>query len=226
MNKKNIIAVVLARGGSKRLKNKNLQKIGKTSLLEITINFAIKLKFINDIVLSTDSKKMLDICKRKKILTPGLRPSKLSKDKTSSEDVIFYLLKWYEKKYKKVDGILLLQPTTPYRDLTVFNMSINKFRMNMNKVYVSVSKLNKQIQNVYNIQNNLINRVLKKKYNVKNLYILDGSLYLISKKNLLKYKTFVPKVFRPVINKKLKYSIDIDFPEDLKFARLIDNRNF
>ena len=167
MNKKNIIAVVLARGGSKRLKNKNLQKIGKTSLLEITINFAIKLKFINDIVLSTDSKKMLDICKRKKILTPGLRPSKLSKDKTSSEDVIFYLLKWYEKKYKKVDGILLLQPTTPYRDLTVFNMSINKFRMNMNKVYVSVSKLNKQIQNVYNIQNNLINRVLKKNIMLK-----------------------------------------------------------
>ena len=125
MNKKNIIAVILARGGSKRLKNKNLQKIGKTSLLEITINFARKLKLIKDIVLSTDSKKMLDICKRKKILTPGLRPFKLSKDKTTSEDVVFYLLKWYEKKYKKkVDGILLLQPTTPYRDLNVFNISL------------------------------------------------------------------------------------------------------
>ena len=79
MKKKNIVAFILARKGSKRLKNKNLQILfNKTSLVEATIKFAKKLRFVNDIILSSDHEKIHNIGKKEKILSPGLRPKNLS----------------------------------------------------------------------------------------------------------------------------------------------------
>ena len=80
MRKPKIVAFILARKGSTRLKKKNLQLIsGKTSLIKSTINFAKKLKYVDDIVLSSDDKKIYKFSFDKKILSPGIRPSYLSK---------------------------------------------------------------------------------------------------------------------------------------------------
>ena len=68
MNKEHIIGIILARKGSKRLKNKNLKKINGRSLCEITIKFAKKLKFLKNIVLSTDDKKLFSLSRKNKIL--------------------------------------------------------------------------------------------------------------------------------------------------------------
>ena len=64
MNKNHILGIILARKGSKRIKNKNLKKIHGKSLTEITINFAKSLKFLTNIVLSTDDKKILNLAKK------------------------------------------------------------------------------------------------------------------------------------------------------------------
>ena len=55
--KKKILAIIPARGGSKGLKNKNLKKIGKKSLISLAINSCKKLKLVDKIFVSTDSKK-------------------------------------------------------------------------------------------------------------------------------------------------------------------------
>ena len=166
MKKKNIVAFILARKGSKRLKNKNLQILfNKTSLVEATIKFAKKLRFVNDIILSSDHEKIHNIGKKEKILSPGLRPKNLSSGNTSSEKVIEYLLNWYEQNKKKIDGILLLQPTTPYRDISLFNKAYKLFNRNKNSV-IGVTKIFKNPKNFFygnRIFNN--NKNLKKKKN-------------------------------------------------------------
>ena len=90
-------------------------------MIKSTINFAKKLKYVDDIVLSSDDKKIYKFSFDKKILSPGIRPSYLSKKNTKSEQVAKYLLKWYEKKKGKIDALLLLQPTTPFRNIRLFN---------------------------------------------------------------------------------------------------------
>ena len=128
MKKPHIVAFILARKGSKRLRNKNLKTLfDKTSLVEATIKFAKKLKFVDNIVLSSDHKKILQISKKEKILSPGLRPKNLSGSQISSEKIVQYLLDWYEKKVKKIDGILLLQPTTPFRSISFINKAYKIF---------------------------------------------------------------------------------------------------
>ena len=64
-NKKNksLLTIILARKGSRRILNKNLRKIGKNSLVETTIKFALKLKNYSDVILSTDDLRIIKIAK-------------------------------------------------------------------------------------------------------------------------------------------------------------------
>ena len=114
---KNILTVILARKGSERLKNKNLRKINKKSLAEITIKFSIKLKKYSYILISTDHPKIINIAKKYKIIIPGIRPKYLSGKHSSSLNVVKYIINWYQKNYHtRIKGIIVLQPTSPFRD--------------------------------------------------------------------------------------------------------------
>jgi len=191
-----ILVLILARGGSKRLKNKNILKLKKKPLIIWTIKFAKKLPYITDIMISTDDNKIAKIGKMNEAYVPWIRPKKLSGDKATSTKAALHAVNWYEKKVEKIDGILLLQPTSPFRNLNVFKKIIKLYKKNLNKNYVSVSK-NK----------------------LKRSYKPNGSLYLISPKKFRKHKTFITKDSIGVLFKTRKEQIDIDYKSDLNFAR-------
>ena len=194
-----ILVLILARGGSKRLKNKNILKLKKKPLITWTIKFAKKLPNITDVMISTDDNKIAKIGKMNQAYVPWLRPKKLSGDRVTSTKAALHAVNWYEKKVKKIDGILLLQPTSPFRNLKVFRKIIKLYKKNFNKNYVSVSKNNKGRQ--------------------KKSYKPNGSLYLISPKKFRKYRTFITKDSVGVLFKTKKEQIDIDYKSDLSFAR-------
>ena len=99
--KSNILAITLARGGSKAVKNKNIKKINGKPLIFYTISEAKKSKYINDYIVSTDSIKIAKIAKKFGALTPFLRPKKFSTDKASSVDALIHATKFMEKIKKK-----------------------------------------------------------------------------------------------------------------------------
>jgi len=80
---KNIIALIPARGGSKAIKNKNIIKIQKKPLIYYSINIAKKIKLINEVFVSTDSKKIKKISEYFGANVPFLRPGKYSDDKST-----------------------------------------------------------------------------------------------------------------------------------------------
>ena len=113
---KNILAIVPARMGSKRLKMKNIKIFKGKPLFIWALKSAMASKYIDDIFLTTDSKKVQKIAKQHGYYSKYLRNPKLSKDKTSANEVIIDVL----KNLKKNTTILFIykQPH-PYEKFTI-----------------------------------------------------------------------------------------------------------
>ena len=101
-NKKyRILAVTLARGGSKSIKNKNITKINGKPLIYYTIKEAKKSKLISRYLVSTDDKKIASVCKKLGADVPFLRPKKLSTDKARAVDADAHALEFLREKKEK-----------------------------------------------------------------------------------------------------------------------------
>jgi CMP-N-acetylneuraminic acid synthetase len=209
-----ILVLVLARKGSKRLKNKNILKINNKSLVARTIHFAKKLPHVTEIMISTDDSRIVKIAEKNQICVPWLRPKKISRDNTTSEKAALHAINWYEKKVEKVNGVLLLQPTSPFRSLSIFKKVIKMYKKNYKKNYVSVSQSN------HNSKFYKFKKVLNiKDKKSRKFYKPNGSLYLISPEKLKRQKVFVPKDSIGIFFKNTKYQIDIDNKSDLLHAK-------
>ena len=97
-----ILGIIPARGGSKRLVNKNIKELGGKHLIEWTIESAIKSKTFCDILISTDSKEVSSIVKKYDVLIPWLRPSNLATDESKIIDVLRHAVNWYQDEIKRL----------------------------------------------------------------------------------------------------------------------------
>ena len=115
MKKKIIPCVILARKGSKSLKNKNTYKLNGKPLISYTIEYALKSKLITHIIVSTDDYKVNQLVKKYKCICIYPRPKKYSEDMSRSEPAILHALKFFEKKIGKFNTFAYLQITEPFR---------------------------------------------------------------------------------------------------------------
>lgn len=122
-----ILAIIPARKGSKGLKDKNIKDFCGKPLICWTIQSAIKCKFIDKVIVSTDSKKIKDISIKYGAEVPFFRPKKYSDDKAKTLDAVNYTVKKLEKdKSYFADYIVTLQPTSPLRKKKKYRRS-NKY---------------------------------------------------------------------------------------------------
>ena len=198
-----IIALIPARKNSTRIKNKNMKLFKKKPLIQRTIEIAKKIKNIQGVYISTDDEKIINLGLKLGVSVPWKRPKKLSTKKSSTESVIHHFLAWYKKKKGKIDAILLLQPTSPYRNIKSINNAILSFKKNPKKNIISFSEISKK------------NADTKKKINKLKI---NGSLYLLSVKLLKKKKKILKLPFNKIIQKSYKESIDLDFKNQWKKA--------
>jgi CMP-N-acetylneuraminic acid synthetase len=203
--KKKILALILARKNSKRLKNKNVYKLGNKPLVTWTFNILKKKnirRLFTDIIVSTDSNKIKKLSENYKFLSPWIRPKNLSGQFISSESSALHALKWYEKNIKKVDAIFLFQPTSPFRSQKKIKTAIKMLTKNPKRQIVSVCA-----KETYKFKKNDIN----------------GSIYLTPISTLKKFKTFKKKGFMPLKTYRQSENIDIDTLEDMVFAEKMIN---
>ena len=106
------------------------------------------LKFLDDIIITTDDKKILNNLKKNKFVKTLFRPGRLAKNDTEMIDVIFHTIKFYEKKFNKISTVLLLQPTSPIRSLKIISFGYNKYQiLNKKKSVISVSASSNPLKN-------------------------------------------------------------------------------
>ena len=118
----NVVALIPARSGSVGLKNKNIKIFNGKPLIYYAIKSAKQSKLINDVIVSSDSEKILNISK-KYGATTLLRPKKYATSKSTDLDVIKNLV---ENLEKKIDILVFLRPTNPFRTGKDIDSCINK----------------------------------------------------------------------------------------------------
>lgn len=218
IKKKKLIAIIPVRKGSEGIKNKNLIKIGKKTLLERTIIIAKKNKYIDNIIVTTDCPKMLKIAKKYNVEAKNLRPKYLSNSKALTVDVIKYIIKKYliKKTY-----ILLLQVTSPMRSSILTDKFLSTFDQN-NKATSAVSVTLQESYHPHKtqtIKNGWLNSLmsfesmLPRQYLPK-CYYLNGLFYIAYSETILKLNSFFSRYTLPFFIKK-KFSLNIDEKEDL-----------
>ena len=106
------LVIIPARGGSKSIKNKNLQTINGDSLISISIKKFLDLNISVDIIVTSDSKEILNIAKTNGALAVT-RPKNISGDSANSESALLHAINEYEKLNKKFDSIIFHQCTSP-----------------------------------------------------------------------------------------------------------------
>lgn len=213
---KNVIAIILARGGSKTIKNKNLKKINNKPLIGWTIDQCKKSKLINQIWLSSDSKNILDYGIKKKINIIK-RPIQFANDKASSESAWMHAVKFLEKKKIKFDTIVAPQATSPIRGKSDFDDAIRVF---FSKKYDSLfscsvikdffvwKKSKKKLIPNYDYRNR------KPRQLIDPLLLENGSFFIFDKNKFMNFKCRMFGNIGHFIQDSSK-SFQLDEPDDL-----------
>lgn len=212
------IAIIPARKGSSRFKNKNISLFNGVSLIENTFNQINGL--FDEIWLNTDSIKYLNVTKHLEIIQ-YLRPKQLGKSNTSINEV---LLEWINSNsFKNCDLIYLFQPTSPFRSKELLHNYIERsLTLMKDESLITTSEL-KKISRL-NEDNSL--EPLDYKFGTSetknsNIYFKENGICYCSKvETILDHGIFGLKTI-PFNSDKFNYPIDIDFERDLKIANLI-----
>jgi len=125
---KTVVAVIPARAGSKGLPGKNIRKLLGKPLISYTIEAALRSKFIDRTIVSTDGKKIADVARKYGAEVPFLRPAYLATDTAHTPPVIEHAVSYLEdREGYKVDVVVTLQPTSPLRRANHIDLGIKKF---------------------------------------------------------------------------------------------------
>ena len=133
------VAIVPARGGSKRLPPKNAKLLAGKALVNWTIEAALSTSMIDQVIVSTDDYEIGQIAKEAGACVPWLRPNELAGDQIKNPAVVIHALNWFEKEQGPVDGVILLQPTSPFRTTKTIERGIDIFYSTNNCSVVSVN---------------------------------------------------------------------------------------
>lgn len=222
---KKVICLIPAKKKSQGLKNKNILPLKRRPLIYWTIKEAKKSKFIDDIMVSTDSKFIFNLSKKNGLVVPFLRPKSLSSFSSSIYDVIVHAKSYFDK-IKNYQILILLQPTSPFRTVRHIDKALKEFVKNPKrdeKKLLSVCKINNKYNwSLKKINKNYlkyINKNINKKTNRQDadeLFIPNGAIYIYNLKNLK--KNFFLNKFKFFLMDK-KSSIDIDTKYDFNLSK-------
>jgi len=118
------LAVIPARGGSKRIDKKNIREIGGKPLIAHTIEHANKSERITNSVVSTEDEEIKAIAREYSGSVPFDRPESLATDTAETASVVSHAIDWYEEHGESFDVICLLQVTTPLRRPTDIDQAL------------------------------------------------------------------------------------------------------
>lgn len=230
MDNKKILAIIPARGGSKRVPGKNVKLLINKPLIVYTIEAALGSKYLDRIIVSTDDEKIA-IVSRKYNIEIVKRPRHLATGKAKTVDAVFHILEDLEKKNYIPENIILLQPTSPLRTTQDIDNSIELFSKNKCESVISVCEIDQFPYWAFIKKRKYLDPILGWKYfqyrrqDLPKAYMPNGAIYISSVKDIERNKGFYSSKILPYIMSQ-KTSIDIDESIDFKLAEFLLRKHY
>ena len=215
-----ILALVTARGGSKRLPGKNAKLLGGRPLICWSIEAARDIPGISDVLVSTDSFDLAELARASGAIVPWLRPVELATDTATSVDVALHALDRYEAERGPVDGLLLLQPTSPFRSRASVLRGIDLFRKSQGRPVIGCSPAPCHPLWCFRIEGNTMKPFVdgggpsQRSQDLPSAYFVNGAFYLVSPSDLRISRSFFSEDMIPLVMDGPGETIDIDTEHD------------
>ncbi|MDO5978851.1 cytidylyltransferase domain-containing protein [Flavivirga spongiicola] len=223
VKEKKILAIIPARGGSKRIPKKNIIPFKGKPMIAWTIEAAIKSKCFDKVLVSTDDEHIAEVGKKYGADVPFLR-DKNSDDFSTVSDVIVNEKNRLDDHY---DIIVMLMANCPIRDEFDIKKSIYKFVDNNRTFQISCFKYGwmnpwwaHKIDSLGKASPVFNKAILSRSQDLNDLYCPTGAIWIAKNQELDKAKTFYGPdfVMEPIDWKK---AVDIDDYEDFEFAEVV-----
>lgn len=226
-NGEKILAIIPARGGSKGIKNKNIIDLCGKPLISYTIESALNSKYIDDVIVSTDSEKIADVAIKYNAKVPFKRPQELATDNSKTIDAIIYTINRLNNEGFKYEHLILLQPTEPLRNSNDIDAAIELYYSRECRALASVSEVDDNPILIRTISpDGVLNRMLKvsstcRRQDMPVYYRVNGCIYINRISELNKNTSFNDNEIPFVMSRE--HSVDIDEMKDLWIAEYYIN---
>lgn len=217
--------LITARGGSKGLPKKNIKPLAGKPLIFYSIDIARQVASDEDICVSTDDDEIIQLVEKYGLKVPFVRPDYLATDQAGHHEVILHAINYYQKHRIFYDNIMLLQPTTPFREKKHIEKVKSLYNNELDMVVsVKISKANPYYNLYEEDKNGLLKKCKESSFSRRQdtliVYKVNGSIYLINVKSILKKSLYKFDKLKKYVMDDFS-SIDIDNEFDFAFCEFI-----
>jgi CMP-N,N'-diacetyllegionaminic acid synthase len=221
----NKLFIIPARGGSKGIPGKNIKPLGGKPLIQYSIEVARALAPDEDICVSTDDTAIKTVAEATGLQVPFLRPAALATDAAGTYEVLLHALDFWTSRGKTYDQIVLLQPTSPFRQAWQVGEALDAWEDGL-EMLVSVKEAD--ANPYYNLFEENADGFLQKskqgsfsrRQDCPDVYQYNGAIYVMDVRALLRnhYASF-KKIKKYLMD--VGSSLDLDNPLDWSFAEFL-----
>jgi pseudaminic acid cytidylyltransferase len=220
-----VIAIIPARGGSKRIPKKNIKLFFGKPIISWVIENALQSGLFSSVFVSTDDAEIASIAKQHGAEVPVLRSPENSDDFATTADVLTEVLAWLQKNNRLPDSFCCIYPTSPLIDAQDLNAAYSEFSKNNTLVLVSAVPYSFPVQRSFRLGENQLVKPIepesmsKRSQDLELTYHDAGSFYFFETSFFLEKKEVWTDHTKAYLLDELKVQ-DIDTETDWKLAEL------
>ncbi len=224
-----IVAIIPARAGSKRLPGKNMLPLAGKPLIQWSLDAAKESGVVDLILVTSDDPAVLELARQQDVMAIK-RPLELASDTATTVDAVLNALQQLESKGYSAQRVVLLQPTSPLRTAQNIQAAVQRMEETSATSIVSVCAMDhtplwaNTLPHDGNMDQFLSTELINKRsQDLPTYYRLNGAVYLINKQALIDHHSFfVPPTYALLMDRT--NSVDIDTAEDLVFAEFLSRQ--
>ena len=216
------IAIITARGGSKRIPKKNIKDFCGKPIIAYSIEAAISSKLFDEVIVSTDSEEIAEIAKKYGASVPFMRSAETSNDYATTNDVLMEVFNEYEKRGQEFDIAVCIYPTAPFVTADKLKRAIDMVEKDGADAVTPVVQFSFPPQRAFIIRDNALEyqypeNASARSQDLEPIYHDCGQFYVMKPKNVM--DGIIIKKTTPIVMPESEVQ-DIDTVEDWKIAEM------
>lgn len=218
------LAIITARGGSKRIPRKNIKLFSGTPIISYSIQAALKSEVFDEVMVSTDDREIAEISVSCGAKVPFLRSPATSNDYATTADVILEVIDEYRKIGMSFDYICCIYPTAPFITPSRLKEAMGKLKSSSADSLIPVVRFSYPIQRALKIESERLmmihpENMYKRSQDLMPAYHDAGQFYCLKYDSFIKQKKLFADFTVPFVIPESEVQ-DIDNDEDWRIAEI------